>query len=112
VVQNLGKALHAAGCRDVMASLWNVPDDATAALMGLFYHELLVKKRPPLEALRLAQLYFYRHPEQVKQWAERGVPPEGVEATIPQGKPPAPNRLGTRAAVKDWAGFFLSGAGR
>src|SRR5439155_24744449 len=61
-VQNLGQALHAAGCRDVIASLWNVPDDATAALMALFYDELLTKQRPPLEALRQAQLYVYRHP--------------------------------------------------
>jgi CHAT domain-containing protein/Tfp pilus assembly protein PilF len=111
-VQNMPQALHAAGCRDVVASLWNVPDDGTAALMGLFYHELLVKKHLPLEALRLAQLYVYRHPEQVKSLAERGVPPAGVEAEIPIGVSTPPKASGGRSPVKDWAGFFLSGAGR
>jgi CHAT domain-containing protein len=112
VVQNLGKALHAAGCRDVVASLWNVPDDATAALMALFYDELLRKKRPPLEALRQAQLYVYRHPGQVKELAERGPPRRDLVEKIPAAstQPAAPPR--TRAAVKDWAGFFLSGPGR
>jgi CHAT domain-containing protein/tetratricopeptide (TPR) repeat protein len=112
VVQNLGKALHAAGCRDVVASLWNVPDDATAALMALFYDELLQKKRPPLEALRQAQLYIYRHPEQVKELAERGPPRRDVVEKAPATgiKPAVQPRA--RAATKDWAGFFLSGAGR
>jgi CHAT domain-containing protein len=112
VVQNLGKALHAAGCRDVVASLWNVPDDATAALMALFYDELLKKKRPPLEALRQAQLYVYRHPDQVKQLAERGAPPSGIEAEVPKTESPVPKPSGDHSTVKDWAGFFLSGAGR
>jgi tetratricopeptide (TPR) repeat protein len=111
-VQNLGKALHAAGCRDVVASLWNVPDDATAALMALFYDELLAKKRPPLEALRQAQLYVYRHPEKVKEVAERGPPSRKQEEKVPTGTAEGPARSTARAAVKDWAGFFLSGAGR
>jgi CHAT domain-containing protein len=112
VVQNLGKALHAAGCRDVVASLWNVPDDATAALMALFYDELLQKQRPPLKALRQAQLHIYCHPEQVKQLAERGPPRrDQVEKMPAGGGPPAAAPL-ARAAIKDWAGFFLSGAGR
>jgi CHAT domain-containing protein len=111
-VQNLGKALHAAGCRDVVASLWNVPDDATAALMALFYDELLVKKRPPLEALRQARLYLYRHPEKVKEVAERGPPRRDLEEKAPAETAKPAEKPGARAAVKDWAGFFLSGAGR
>jgi CHAT domain-containing protein len=112
VVQNLGKALHAAGCRDVVASLWNVPDDATAALMALFYDELLQKKRPPLEALRQAQLYVYRHPEQVKALAERGPPRRDKVEKVPEGSSPPAAAPSARAAIKDWAGFFLSGPGR
>src|SRR5262249_19499255 len=73
-VQNLQRAFHVAGCRNVLASLWNVPDESTAALMAVFYEELLRNRRPPLEALRAAQLFVYRHPGRVKELAERGPP--------------------------------------
>src|SRR5262249_61134016 len=55
-VQSLQLAFHVAGCPDVVASLWQVNDRATAVLMAKFYHELWVKERPPLEALPQAQL--------------------------------------------------------
>src|SRR5262249_34863822 len=51
-VQGLQRALHLAGCPNVVASLWKVNDAATAALMAKFYHELWVNKKTPLEALR------------------------------------------------------------
>src|SRR5262245_64858353 len=41
-VFGLQKAFHLAGCKAVVASLWKVDDDATAALMGLFYRGLWV----------------------------------------------------------------------
>jgi CHAT domain-containing protein len=44
-----------AGTPRVVASLWRVPDSATAALMQRFYQALLVDRRPPAESLRLAQ---------------------------------------------------------
>jgi CHAT domain-containing protein len=53
-VHGLQLAFHVAGCKNVVASLWNVPDQATTALMAVFYDELLTKHRPPLEALRQA----------------------------------------------------------
>ena len=72
-VQGLQRAFHLAGCPDVIASLWQVDDAATAALMAKFYHELWVNRRPPLEALRDAQLTVYRHPERVPALAgQRG----------------------------------------
>src|SRR5262249_32120544 len=55
-VQGLARAFHLAGCPDVVASLWQVHDQATAALMARFYHELWQEKKPPIEALRAAQL--------------------------------------------------------
>jgi CHAT domain-containing protein len=61
-VYSLQLAFHVAGCKSVVASLWNVPDQPTTALMAVFYDELLGKHRSPLEALRQAQLTLYRHP--------------------------------------------------
>ncbi len=47
--------LHA-GAKRVVVSLWNVRDDWTKELMERFYHQMLVEKLPPSEALRAAQL--------------------------------------------------------
>ena len=52
----LSHSVLAAGASSVVASLWNVDDQATAALMDRFYGEMLDHGRPPAEALRLAQL--------------------------------------------------------
>src|SRR5262249_12875435 len=72
-VFGLQRAFHVAGAANVVASLWQVDDTATAALMTLFYHYLWEEKRPPLEALRQAQLTLYRHPEQIASLArDRG----------------------------------------
>src|SRR5690349_17031645 len=64
-VQGLTRAFHLAGCPNVVASLWTVNDAATAALMAQFYHELWVNGRPPLAALRQAQLTIFRHPDRI-----------------------------------------------
>src|SRR5436305_2537110 len=61
----LQRAFHLAGTRDVVASLWKVPDRTTAALMHLFYRNLWEKEMPPVEALRQAQLEIYRHSEKI-----------------------------------------------
>lgn len=54
----LSHSFLAAGASSVVASLWNVDDRATAALMDRFYRELLDRGRPPAEALRAAQLHL------------------------------------------------------
>lgn len=46
--------MHAGAAR-VVVSLWRVEDEATAALMGHFYENLLVKKMAPAAALRAAK---------------------------------------------------------
>jgi CHAT domain-containing protein/Tfp pilus assembly protein PilF len=104
-VHNLQYAFHVAGCKNVIASLWNVPDQATAALMAVFYDELLTKGRPPREALRRAQLYLYSNPHQIRELAERGP----IRLRERQS---APEEGSNRASTKDWAGFILSGLGK
>jgi CHAT domain-containing protein/Flp pilus assembly protein TadD len=45
-----------AGARNLVVSLWQIPDRATAELMMRFYHHILNEGLPPAEALRQAQL--------------------------------------------------------
>lgn len=52
----LGQGFMYAGARGLIASLWQVPDRATAELMAQFYAYMLNDRLPPAEALRKAQL--------------------------------------------------------
>jgi CHAT domain-containing protein/tetratricopeptide (TPR) repeat protein len=106
-VFGLQRAFHVAGCKNVVATLWKVDDEATAALMGLFYQKLWTERLPPLEALRQAQLMLYRAPERVARLARARGPDFEKEADLPAGPP----RRG-RGPARLWAGFTLSGAGR
>jgi len=113
-VFGLQRAFHIAGAKNVVASLWTVDDDATAALMNLFYHHLWEKGETPLEALHHAQLELYRNPSSIPTLA-RGVRAGDFSETVqvvtkPPADPKAPPKRA--AAVKDWAAFVLSGAGR
>src|SRR5262249_8660981 len=115
-VQGLQRAFHLAGCPDVVASLWQVNDQATTALMARFYYELWEQKRAPLEALRAAQLTLYRHPELIPVLAggDRGAPKFKEAVTLPVtavagAQPAAP---AGKAHAKLWAAFVLSGLGR
>src|SRR5262245_2476174 len=54
-----------AGTPRVIASLWNVRDEATAELMKRFYRNMLIGKSSPAAALREAQISMWREP----QWA-------------------------------------------
>lgn len=53
-----------AGARRVVVSLWNVDDEATAALMARFYRGMLHEGLSPVAALRAAQLSISRE----KRW--------------------------------------------
>ncbi|MCE9593211.1 MAG: CHAT domain-containing protein [Planctomycetes bacterium] len=50
-VASLQMALHLAGARSVITSLWKVPDEATKELMLDFYRRLWVEKKPKWQAL-------------------------------------------------------------
>ena len=60
-LSSLSGALLAGGARGVLASLWEVGDQATATLMDSFYFEL-ARGRTPAEALRKAQLRLASDP--------------------------------------------------
>ena len=108
-VEGLVRAFHLAGCPDVVASLWQVNDAATAALMNKFYHEMWVNKKSPGEALRLAQLTIYRHPDLIPALAgERGRLQLEKAVRGPAAAPMGANRADTKL----WAAFVLSGLGK
>jgi len=112
-LMGLQRSFHAAGCPDVVGSLWKVDDEATAALMTQFYHELRVNKRTPLEALREAQLTIYRHPERIAALAgSRGK--IAKDDAVKEGSAPPEAKPGEAAKTtptKLWAAFVLSGRG-
>jgi CHAT domain-containing protein len=54
-LDTLSTAFFYAGASSVIATLWQVDDQATAEMMGLFYHGLLVDNLSPAAALRQAQ---------------------------------------------------------
>jgi CHAT domain-containing protein len=111
-VYGLVRAFHIAGTRNVAASLWKVDDEATAALMVLFYRYLWGRKPlPPVEALRQAQLALYRNPQHVKDWSAGRGP--NLKIVLPGSASKEPDKTtGTkRAPAKAWAAFVLSGPG-
>ena len=52
----LSRAFFYAGARQVVSSLWRVPDQSTAELMGYFYEEMLTNGQDATKALRLAKV--------------------------------------------------------
>lgn len=106
----LQRAFHLAGARDVVASLWKVPDEPTAALMALFYRNLWEEGLPPAEALRRAQLELYRGPGRVAELA-KGFRGTFKEVPGSGAAPPAADAAG-KAHPLVWAAFTLSGPGR
>jgi hypothetical protein len=85
-----------------------VAEGAVGPAAGVVAGVLWQQGRPPLEALRRAQLALYRDPGAVPALA-RGRGPDFEQTVRRVAQPPA--RPGARAAVKDWAAFVLSGPG-
>ncbi|MFO0877722.1 MAG: CHAT domain-containing tetratricopeptide repeat protein [Gemmataceae bacterium] len=108
-VFGLTRAFHVAGCKNVVASLWKVDDEPTAALMSLFYRQLWQSKEPigPAEALRRAQLAMLHNPERIPEWAVgRGPLPKAI---IGSGK--VEKVEGKPGHARVWAAFLASGLG-
>jgi CHAT domain-containing protein len=66
---SLSRAFFYAGARQVVSSLWRVPDEATALLMERFYEELLQHDAKPAEALRRAQRMVRKKWPHPRYWA-------------------------------------------
>jgi CHAT domain-containing protein len=81
-VASLQRALHMAGARSVITSLWKVPDEATKDLMIDFYSRLWLEKKPKLQALWEAKRMLR-------------------DARNEHGKP--------RYSTRDWAAWVLTG---
>jgi CHAT domain-containing protein/tetratricopeptide (TPR) repeat protein len=106
-VLGLQRAFQIAGARNVVASLWVIDDEATVALMRLFYHKLWNEKKPPAVALREAQLALLHHPEQIKTLATRGANFSKAGDLPATGTWP---RAST-ASPRLWAAFVIAGPG-
>ncbi len=81
-IASLQSALHAAGVRTAITSLWKVPDEATRELMTELYRRLWVLKEPKAKAL----------------WHAKQKLREQLDG---EGNP--------IYSVRDWAGWVLSG---
>ncbi len=112
-VFGLQRAFHLAVAQNVVASLWKVDDQATAALMTIFYDRLWKQGKPPIEALREAQLTLYRNPDLAgKLAAARGTPDFDKYVQRPELSAVGGSSTPRCAPVRQWAAFVLSGAGR
>ncbi len=113
-VRGLQRAFHVAGCPAVVASLWSVDDEATAALMNAFWERVLTQKMEPERALREAQLLVLRRPDLVPLLATRGQGFGAIVRIDPRKEPELPMPTGgeKRSHPYLWSAFFLSAAGR
>ena len=84
-------------------------DRSTAALMKVFYHRLWKEDKPPIVALREAQLFLYRNPDLIDEIATTRGPDLSNPTRLPDGGRTQPGNPTTD--VRKWAGFVLSGPG-
>ena len=68
-IQSLKTALHAAGVRTAVTSLWKVDDGATRKLMELFYTYLWMDRMPKAKALWKAKQVLRDEGHPVRDWA-------------------------------------------
>jgi CHAT domain-containing protein len=95
----LQRAFQTAGARTVIASMWQVDDAATRAIMERFYANLWTGRMGKLAALREAQLWMLREGQQV---LEREAERRGLKLS-------GPSPSGAGRSPYYWGAFVLSG---
>ncbi|MBY0233140.1 MAG: CHAT domain-containing protein, partial [Gemmataceae bacterium] len=98
----LQRAFQVAGARSALASLWKVPDAATALLMERFYDNLWKRRMGKAEALREAQLFVL----------EKGTAHPRLLRALKLESGTTTTRAGDRTPPLAWAAWVLSGDGR
>jgi CHAT domain-containing protein len=68
-IQSLQAALHAAGARGAITSLWRVDDEATTDLFEHFYRSLWAERLPVADALWRAKASMRDAGRPVRDWA-------------------------------------------
>ena len=68
-IQSLQTALHAAGARAAITSLWKVDDAATRRLFELFYTKLWKERLGKADALWQAKMALRREGRPTRDWA-------------------------------------------
>lgn len=106
-VFGLRRALHQAGVRSVVASLWKVDDRATKILMTEFYRNLWVQRMSRIQALRQAQLAVMAGFDPGTGRWDRGLGRRVARVT--GNEPAAATTDRTRVPPRFWAAFQLSG---
>ncbi len=68
-IHSLQKALHMAGAKTAITSLWKVDDERTCELMTDFYRRLWIEKKPKAVALWEAKCVLRGHGARLADWA-------------------------------------------
>lgn len=105
-VVNLPTALAQAGAGTVVGSLWAVPDEATALLVGRFYRNLQKERLPPPQALRQAQRWL-RDSTRAEQIAELS-PDHRPQEDISPAAQRLLDRIHPAQGITDWAALVVT----
>lgn len=113
-VLGLSRSFHAGGTRTVVASLWQVSDQATRQLMTDFYENLWKEKLPRAQALRQAQLKILREGLRTSDESDTTIEAECANAAANSRglrRVPEPGATaGQRTSPFYWGAFVLSGS--